>query len=529
MFNNQIAEIPVGIGGLTGSKNQSKIPPNQLLTATNVSYDTGNLSKEGGSIRYNDVGITDLPKVFGGYDWWPSEGVQRMIVVTQDGKIYRDDGAGSFGTVMKTGLTLSPIPYFAEGGKELAANNRKLFIFTGLNPVQVINGDAATTTNLAVPPADWAPATSPTFGMVHEDRLWGGGNSSDPHRLYYSTLNSHEDFTGSGSGSISVYPGEGEKLVAAVSFKGLLITFKYPRGIYMVDTRDASPANWVVKPLTRAIGSVSAASCVVIDNDVMFLDASGGFQLISATQEFGDMNSRSISAMFEFNNFMRDNINFALLTKSQCIYYPQRREVHFLLAGSNAVFLNRRIVVDFNGETPRFRYCNRDMNHSIWLRKDINSVLRPMIGGNCGLVYFLDAATKTRDGGPFSSEFQTAHMDFSWLDPTLTSRKKIGQFLEVVFSTTGDWNINVDVMWDNKVYQTIQFNMGPGGGTVIGNFIIGESKLGGAKGVFSQRKRLEGSGQRLSLIGRNTGMGEDFSISRFFVYFKVGDEKIRGI
>lgn len=524
-YNGQIAEIPVGMGGLTGSKNQNRIRPDQLITASNIAYDTGNITKEGGATKYNATAIAGTPRVVGGFDWWPTNGVQRMIIVGDNGNIYRDDGAGTFSTTLKTGLTtLNMFPFFLEGGAEASGSNRKLFLFTGTNKVQVLSGDGATMSNLATPPADWA-ASHPLCGAIHENRLWGAGNMNDPHRVYYSTPANHEDFTGTGSGSISVYPGEGERIVALMSFKGLLVAFKSPRGIYLIDTSDPSTGNWRSSRMTSAIGTVSPLSIVGIDDDLIFLDASGNFQLLSAVTEFGDMGNRNLSAESDMNTFMRSNINFAQIAKVQAVYYSHKREVHFGLPGVSSLYLNRRLVIDFNGQGPRFRFSDRDMNHAIWLRKDLNGILRVMIGEDGGFVYEIDRAVKTKDGNAYGATFQTAHMDMSWIDPILATKKKIGQFLEIVVEPTGDWDLAVDVLWDNKLTDTIHFNMGATGAK-LGSFTLGTDKLGSGA-LLNRRKRINGEGHRLSLVARNSGQGQDFSISRFFLYFKMSDERTK--
>ena len=200
-YDGDVIELPM-LGGLTGTRNQALIRPDQLIAARNVSFDTGTIRKMGGALKYNDTAITGDPTVIGGWDWIPSANVQRMVVVLDDGTIKKDSGAGTFPTTLASGLTVTDtVPTFVEGGKETAANNRKLFIFTGKNAVQMLDGDGATTAAIATPPADWSAANQPTCGANHEGRIWGAGNANDPHRVYYSTQTNHADFTGSGSGA----------------------------------------------------------------------------------------------------------------------------------------------------------------------------------------------------------------------------------------------------------------------------------------------------------------------------------------
>lgn len=525
-YTGIIAEIPTGGGGLNGSKNQSQVRADQLVTARNLDLSRGTISKMGGASKYNAVAITGAPTVIGGWDWWPTAGTQRMVVVLSDGTIKKDSGLADFPVTLASGLTVSDTtPMFVEGGKEAAAGNRKLFIFTGQNQVKVLSGDGATVSNVATPPADWA-TNFPTFGFLHEGRLWAGGNSNDPNRLYYSTLTNHEDFTGAGSGSISLFPGEGEKLVMATSYKGLAIGWKFPVGIYLIDTSDPTVANWRVARLTLGTGGVSPLGYVLIDNDIVFLDPNGNFQLLSAVQEFGDAANTNLSQRDQINPFMRDNINFGQLHRARGIYYAAKREAIFTFARGNGTTQDTQMVLDFNQPNgARFHLRDRDTNTAIWLRKDISNTPRPVIGDNAGFVWKLDQTVKTKDGAAYTGEFQTPHLDLSHLDVKLATRLKVGQFLELVTEPTGNWNLAVDIVWDGIVSQTVSFSMGSSGAS-LGSFVLGTDTLGGDS-IQNGKRRIVGSGRRFSLVARNAGAGEDFSIVRFFLHFIPGDERIR--
>jgi hypothetical protein len=115
-------------------------------------------------------------------------------------------------------------------------------------------------------------------------------------------------------------------------------------------------------------------------------------------------------------------------------------------------------------------------------------------------------------------------MDFSWVDPSLSTKRKIGQFLEVVVAPTGQWNLTVSILWDGTTVQTITFNMGVTG-AALGSFILGTDKLAGDQ-ILNRKRRIVGSGRRLSLAGSNSGAGEDFSVAQFMLHCLVGDERL---
>jgi hypothetical protein len=526
-YIGQVFPIPVAQGGLVGVRDQGAIDPDKLIVARNISLFGLTVQKEGGAIHYNASAISGAPTIIGGWDWWPSASVQRAVIAASDGKLYKDSGTGTFPVTLKSGLTMTnSVPVFVEGGAEAAGSSRKLFCFTGLNQVQVLAGDGVVTTDLATPPADWA-ASYPTFGLVHDSRMWGGGNTNDPHRLYYTATANHEVFTGAGTGTLSIYPGEGERIVGAVSFKGLIVVFKYPQGIYLVDTSDPTVANWRVARLTRGVGGVSPLGAAVTDDDIIFIDPAANFHLLSKVQSNDNSGSVSASNLARQNHiysFLQDNINLARVQFARAVYYAQKREMHIALAGSGSSVNSVRFIIDFNKEdTTRFLYSDRDVCESLWLRKDSNNTPRLVSGDNAGFMWLMDQSTKSKNNIGYSASFQTPYMDFSWVDERLASVRKIGQYLEMEVAPTGNWNLSVDVYWDGTYTQTVNFNMGVSGAS-IGSFTLGTDKLAGDQ-ILTRKKRITGSGRRISLAAYNTGAGEDFAVGKFYLHCLVADER----
>jgi len=524
-YTGTIVELPIGVDGLTGNKNLSQVRITQLLDALNLTYESGTLQKEGGTSKYNSSAISGTPRVIAGHDWFPSDAIQRMIIITDDGKMFRDTGSGTFATTLKSGLSLAgQVPVFAEGGIEAAGRNRKLFAFTGNNAVQVLSGDGLTTSDISQPPADWTGTNQPTAGFLHEGRLVGLGNSNDPHRVYFSLPADHEDFLTTVN-TISVYPGEGEALVAGISFKGAAIVAKKPRGIYLIDTSNPDITKWRVIRLTSAIGMPSALAFAVVDDDIVLMDAGGNFQLLSAVTQFGDVESRNLSTVADFDPFMRENINFAQLKEVRGVYYPAKREAHFAVAGIGATTNTRRVVLDFNRQgIVRFRFSDRDVAESIWMRKDGDSIPRPVYGDNAGFVRLMDQDTRSHDGVGYNGQFQIPHTDLSFLDVKFGTIRKLYDFLELVNEPKGNFNLNVDVLLDGDITETLTFNLGQTGST-LGSFVLDTDVLA-TNAVVNKKRVVHGSGRRLSLIGRNNGAGQDFSLARFFLHFRPGDERL---
>src|SRR6185369_276640 len=222
-----------------------------------------------------------------------------------------------------------------------------LFIFNGKNQVQVLSGDGAVTTDLATPPVDWA-ASFPTCGANHEGRVWGAGNSNDPHRVYYSNPADHEDYTTAAvAGSISVYPGEGTQIVSMISFKGLLIVFKKPMGIYFIDTTSPTIGDWSARRLSRDVGAACPGCVCQIPDDILFVTPGGEFQLISEVKEFGDISVKSFSTVLQLTDFFHTNLNFSAIHRTQSVYYDDQQEAHFFMPATGSTVNNLRCVFDW--------------------------------------------------------------------------------------------------------------------------------------------------------------------------------------
>ena len=525
-YRGLVVELPLGPDGLTGTKNQSQVRPTQLIKAPNITYENGTLQKEPGSTKYNAAAITGAPTIMAGWDWFPAAGVQRMIVVTSAGAVLRDDGSGTFATTLTSGLSLSgSVPFFVEAGKEAQANNRKLFLLTGLNQVQVLSGDGVAMTPLATPPADWAAGAFPKAGVIHESRFWGFLG----HRAYASRPDNHEDFTIDASANtavqLAVYPGEGEEIIAAFVFGPFIIVGKRPQGIYLIDTSSPTVANWKVKRLTRQIGFASPQAFAIIDGDVIIMDVSGELFALSVFSELVDVRPRSLTEAAEFSPFLRDNTNPAHYSKVTGIYYAAKRQAWFAVAGFGAAVNTARIKLDANrAGILRFGFSTFVTCESLWLRKDLNGIPRPVAGDNAGFVRLLDQSSRAHDSLGYQAEFQTPHLDFSHLgDPKLASKRKQGQFLELVMEPVGNWNLTVDVLWDGVITQVLTFNLGHTG-AALDSFLLDTDVLAGDQ-VLNRKRRLVGGGKRLSILGRNNGVGQDFSIARAYFHGVLGDER----
>lgn len=523
-YKGAVVEIPLGTDGLTGTKNLSQAPPGYLSEATNVCYHDGTVRKEGGAAKFNATAITAAPTILGGFEHRTNALAQRTLIACSDGKLYKDTGDTTFSVTLKTGLSTSMRPYFVEAGKEAAANDRKTFVFTGTNVVQVLADDGATTGDIATPPSDWASTNQPTFGLHHNFRLMGAGNANDPHRLYYSDPDDHEDFSTAQAGSLAIYPGEGEALVAGFSWKGRVILFKRPRGIYVVNMESAVTNDWTVERLSSSVGMASPWAWAQTESDIVFMDSTGAVQSLTSTlSNLGEVEGRSLGQTADLDALLRNEIKLSELDEVRAVFYVARREIHFAYTRSTGTVNNSRLVLDLNRpDKVRFRLSPRDVCTAMWLRRDTNGIPRIQVGDNAGFVRTLDQDTRSKDGAGYPARFTTVPTDLGYADGALAHKKKNAAFLELIYEPTAFNAVQCTLNWDNQRQETVNFTLATSG-TALGSFVLGTHQLG-SSGYNSIRRRITGGGKYVSLSFFNSAAAEDFSIARAKLYFKPGAE-----
>lgn len=323
--------------------------------------------------------------------------------------------------------------------------------------------------------------------------------------------------------AIPVYPGVGEKISAIISFKGMLIVGKYPRGLYYVNMQDPDFTRWFTVPLSLEIGMAGPLCWGPVDDDILFMDAQGSIHMLSAVLAFADYGLRSISDLAWMRNFIIANVNFSHLAGVQCAFYLAKREAHFALPGLGATTNTIRLVVDFNRvDRIRFRYSDKDALASIWLARDSTGVPRLSGGDKVGQVWLLDQDNINVDGVGYIATFQTGHLDFHEMGQGIAAKRKNFKFLELVGEPVGGCPITSNIYLDGQLSQTIQFNIGSSLHG-LGSFTLDVDTLGGSS-VQSQRRRLIGSGKRISIECTASGVDQNFSLSRMLISYMPAAE-----
>lgn len=521
-YTGYIAEIPLGDRGLVAPVIAIQAPEGALLEATNITYQRGAIQKEMGSKKYNTTPISGSPRILAGYDWWADQLTRRVVVYASNGSVYLDQfGVGSFSTVVGSGLsTLAETPIWLEAGQETAGSPKKLILVNGVDAPRYINGTNTTFSSFTSVPADWAANVQPVTATIHEGRAW----YALKHTVYYSTTTDHTDVNGAGSGVFVVFPGEGREIRALVSFKGLLIVFKHPIGVYAIDTSSPSPSDWTVSRITGAVGISGPKAVTVLDNDLLWMDAAGDLYLLSAVQSFGEVAPRAISRETKIRDVLLSKFNYNRVHTVQLLYDPQWYQVHTAWALFGSTTQHGRFIIDLSQQDRfRFRTCDRDNLISLWIGRSASGVPTIYGGDPSGTVWWINDPEYAYHDQPYTSSAQIAPTDFRFIDPTIAAKRKNGDFLELVADANESYSAYVDVIWDNRVVQTVLYTFGSGG-SALGSFTLGIDPLAGFGGK-SVKRRIVGSGTTFAFRIRNGLAYQNFSLVRAFVYFRVADER----
>lgn len=449
---------------------------------------------------------------------------QRPIIATSGGTLYKGRyssfSAGTFdldAVTLKSGLSAAARPgKFVQGGKEAAALNRKLFYYNGVDPIQVLSGNSATTSDLTLPSSDWATVFNrPVNGTIHRNRHVAWGNLNFPHQVYFSDPDDHEDFTAANTDTAraTILSTVGDRLMCGVSFNGVLWFWKFPRGVFYLDDTALSPP-WTIFVKSEAVGCAQSPHAVLpMDDDVIFLAADGSFHLLSAVNTLGGTRDSDLSYALGISKWIRENINLERLDQVTSVWYPHKKVAYFGLPGIDQATNTVTVKFDFAGsgqthpetggtQPVKFSYSTRDTPDALGIIRDPDGIERPALG-ETGFVYLLDQTTRAKAGVLYTGTYQKPHLDFSHMGGELEYRRKVWDALELVMDPVSSGTLTIAVYVDGALRETLTFD----------------------PTVRRQRKTLHcGDGFMISFVGSESTLNGDFKILSHNVFFTLGNE-----
>lgn len=522
-------KIPLGRLGVVRDLSHEKIPPGALWDARNVDINNGAIVKSPGSEKWNQTVLGAGVLAF--HEYQATAVAKRVLALLSDGTVHKflDKFNSSEVTPASasdpTTLTIGGQVHILSAGQESTASpDRKMFVFSGNNAVQVIVGDGTTRRNLQNPPVDWSGSNQPNFGILHRNRVFAFGNRNFPHVCYTSLDTDHEDFLSSGSLVNFVFPGKGERLNGGFIFKDNLYLTKYPTGIYKLVDSDADPDNWFFVEANDAFGLASGHAAVAALDDIFFMTASGSIVNLSLAETSDDTNAADILKQMKAESWIREELSIKGIPSTWAAYYEEKKKIYFTFQSGGANKNDRLLLLDFSGDNPKLSQITKDQPTCLGLLSDVTGKRFPAYGNADGWIASLDSPNRRvalTSNTAYEGMFWTISTDFN--DPN----EKHWDFLEVKYEPTGRWNLSVDVYVDGILKQSgVTFDLSYG--AVLDDFILDDDRLSDRFPRTRRRKLNCGRGRNISFRCTNSGDLQNFKIVEFIVHFRQSGQREKG-
>ena len=538
-YQGQRYPIQLGKGGLYTDAPHTRTPPINLVRADNVSLFNGLLEKDFGSRRWNasalPAGIKDFK------DFWTDPVTQTVLVLLKNGQVYSCPNSYTqtlvtANSATDTTLNTSGNTSIVLGGNELAGNPRKAFIVDGYHLPQVVKGNASTRYEISKPAADWTTNNQPFAGLVFRGRLALFGNQNNPHTLYVSTGSDHEDFQTGPLLFFNIYPGEGERIIAAAIFRGTLYVFKYPLGVYYLVDSDPSSSNWYFAKFADSFGASSPHALCSVFDDLLVGNNYGSITSLKAALVFGNLYLADLFHELKMKRYADNNIKKGSDPSRYLVYYPEKYLVMTSFQSNQNYVQDRILNLDYHNalvpnttyqiaQLPAGMWNTKDQPNCLATVKDAAKVERPFYGANDGYLYQMDQADRWVGGASsnktgYQMVAQTPAYNFQELSPQIAELNKNYEFLELEYEPTGDWNLNCDVIIDGRFAQTVKFNLS--GNSTLGQMRLSAGAIVGGSYTTSTMVPIAGCGRRIQFKLYDDGIsGQSVKAVSLGVYFNL--------
>jgi len=245
------------------------------------------------------------------------------------------------------------------------------------------------------------------FIEEHDKHLCVVDTENAPSTLYYSKTNDDRDFTGTGSGSVSI----SDRITGIKSFRGSLYIF-CQNTIHRLDNINDS-ANTAVVQITNNVGCLSGYSIQEIAGDVVFL-APDGIRLVAATERIGDVELGSTSRQIQsIISALASNISN--YTISSVVLRNKSQYRLFYTGSSSDIDASRGVIGTLTPQGFQWSETKGIQAPAISSGFDASGDEKVYHGDNLGYIYSHDVGNNFYEDGStqaIAASYKTPNLDF---------------------------------------------------------------------------------------------------------------------
>lgn len=522
MYKGVSVIFPVGKGGLNTIENVYNIPIKDLVVANNIRYKDLSWRKSPGLQIYDENAIPLDPTCLAGYDWRPDGATKRQVTVWNNGDVYKETGGDIDSVTLASGLTFVGPITLVQGGDIGSGDTKKLFLFSKNVAPIFLDSDGVTMDPITAESIDWS-VQKPSFGIYHDARVYASGLTSAPHSLYVSTLLDHGDFAGPNARIFDVQPGCGDIIVAAFSYLPQnLIVFKYPCGIFSVDTTDVTGFFLPSTLIRDDIGMAGPNGVCKVGTDVCFISNNGKVYSLNSLRPDIDPRDADLTAQLNLDEYIIQNIDAGRLNNARLIYDESRKELLYIYTSKNSTVNDSILILDMNDIENGIKASNDNKGeyyNAVWSWLDSDGFRKILCAGVDGLVYKFNSPNRAiGTSGAYTGEFQYAFNDLSVADPKLAGVLKRFDMIQFTLIPTGAYLAKCDIYVDGVFVKTETFNLGEDL-ALFDDADFDDSTFGGLLSIKRQIP-VDATGDQISFRVYNENANEDFNFSGITLFLK---------
>jgi hypothetical protein len=515
-YKGQTYSIPCDGGGFNHNKNIDSIPPNSMIDGTkNINLHEGGKQKRGGTSKYNSAEFVSGLDIMGMFNFIMKDGTNYLVIYGSNGFIcYTTLGGATTFTSLSGGYALNAYASFA------VMDDLLYCAIEGSTPT-TWDGAAAAVSDMTDIPASWTGTVFPKQFVVHgfgaSVSMWAFGFVDGT--VYCSKDSDGTDFSDAEVLTIQIYTDDGYGIVGGFEYGDRLFAVGRKQ-VYIIDDTNADRTKWGYQSAQWKGGAAHHRLIVKTPNDVVLMSEDGEIYSVVAAENYGDYKAASLARPARMDNWIRQNLNLAQISKFHAVYDPTLRAILFFVVRSGMTSVDTCLTYFIDRE-PIDAWTIHDNTSSVSGYSACSSALvNPSVGvfeiwtGDYdSFVWKLNQSSKNDNSNAFMGKYKTPVLHFD--NPRIT---KHYNSLRVILKPVIDTTLSID-WWVDDVQQTAGSIVTGGGGTVLGSFVLDTSLLGGIS-LQDESFQLGRIGKRIQFAIYNNAVDEDFFISQLLIDFK---------